>query len=68
MSESKGGLVALMWILSVIFVLIAGIVSWDLIDPDGFWGFIIFLAIWSILGSLGHLMAIGIAGWFDRLN
>ncbi len=68
MSESNGALVVLMWILSVIFLIIAGILSWSMVNPQGFWGFIGFLTIWSILSSIGHLLAIAIAGWIERLN
>ena len=67
MSDSNGTMVALMWIITVVLTILAGIISWNMINPDGFFSFIGFLAVWSALSSLGHLLAIAIAGWIDRL-
>ncbi len=67
MSDSNGTLVALMWIVTVVLTILAGIISWNIINPGGFFSFIGFLTIWGVLSSLGHLLAIAIAGWIDSM-
>ena len=67
-SNNDGGtLVAFMWIVTVVFTILAGIISWNIVDPEGFFSFIGFLTIWGVLSSLGHLLAIAIAGWIDSM-
>lgn len=68
MSTDNGGiLAAILWIVTVLLTILAGVISWDMIEPDGFGSFIVFLAIWSVLSSIGHLLAIALTGWIDRM-
>lgn len=38
-----------------------GFLAWDWIEPDSFGSFILFLLVWSILGSVAQLIVLGIA-------
>ncbi len=50
----------LMWVLTVIFTIAAGFLSWNWVEPDGFFGVIGFLFFWAVLSKVGHLLAMGI--------
>jgi hypothetical protein len=66
-SNNGGALVAVMWIVTVILTIFAGIISWNWVDPDGFMELIGFLLIWSVLSSVGHVLAIGLAALIERM-
>lgn len=66
-SNNGGGVVAILWIVTVIFSILAGIISWNWVDPESFGGFIGFLLVWGVLSSVGHFLAIGIAALIERL-
>ncbi len=67
-SNNGGVVVAILWILTVIFSILAGIISWNWVDPDSFGGLIGFLLIWGVLSSVGHFLAIGIVSIIEHLN
>jgi hypothetical protein len=66
-SNEGGVLVAILWIVTVILTIFAGILSWNWMNPDGFIEFIGFLLVWGVLSSLGHLLAIGLVSWIQKL-
>lgn len=66
-SNEGGVLVAILWIVTIILTIFAGILSWNLVDPDGFIEFIGFLLVWGVLSSVGHFLAIGLVAWIQKL-
>ncbi len=51
-----GRIVLFMWLLTVLISIFSGILSWNLVDPDSFWGGLLFLILWGILSKLGHFI------------
>ena len=48
---------ALMWIATVAFSIIAGIIAWNWIEPDSFGSFIGFLFFWAVFSAVGRFLA-----------
>jgi hypothetical protein len=44
----------------------SGMIAWDWIEPEGFWGAIVFIIAWGVLSKIGHIIAMGIAAIFFR--
>lgn len=59
-SNSGGVLVALLWFVTIIISVVSGIIAWRWIEPENFWGAIIFLIVWGILSKVGHFLAMGL--------
>ena len=49
-----------MWILTIALSIGSGILSWNWIDPDSFFGAIGFLILWAILSKVGHFIAFSV--------
>nr|WP_319998409.1 hypothetical protein [uncultured Draconibacterium sp.] len=62
MSNSNNGepMVIAMWIITIILTGVAGILSWNWVEPDSFIRFIIFLVLWGILSKVAHLLSMGL--------
>ena len=62
MSNSNNGepMVIAMWVITIILTGVAGILSWNWIEPDNFIRFIIFLVLWGILSKVAHLLSMGL--------
>jgi hypothetical protein len=67
-SNNGGTLVFTMWTLTIILTGIAGILSWDWIEPNGLWGFIGFLILWGILSKVAHLISMALVTLFSSKN
>jgi hypothetical protein len=73
MSNSEaaaGGCLAIsMIVISVVTWLGTGYIAYDWVEPEGFWGSIKFLIVWSILGYIaqlvGGLIVAGISSMFE---
>jgi hypothetical protein len=62
MSNSDNGLVlvALLWIVTIVISVGSGIIAWKWIEPESFWGAIVFLILWGVLSKVGHFLAMGL--------
>lgn len=58
-SDNGGCLVVIMWIATIAISIGSGVLAWDWIEPDDFFGAIIFLIVWGILSKIGHFLAMG---------
>ena len=58
--SNSGGLIAILWIVTVAISIISGILSWNWIEPDSFFGAIIFLIVWGLMSKVGHFIAMAI--------
>lgn len=52
--------VAFMWIGTIVLSILAGLFAWDWIEPEIFFGAIIFLIAWGILTKLSHFIMFGV--------
>ncbi|MFZ4414661.1 MAG: hypothetical protein ACOYOV_16375 [Bacteroidales bacterium] len=70
MSNSDSGLalVALMWIVTIVISIGSGILAWNWIEPQSFWGAIGFLILWGILSKVGHFLAMGLVALFGGMK
>lgn len=62
MSNSNNGeaLIGLMWLVTVGISIGSGVMAWNWIEPDSFFGAIGFLIVWGILSKIGHFLAMGL--------
>ena len=61
MSDLDGGrLMVFAWIATIGISIGSGIMAWNWIEPESFWGAIGFLIVWGILSKIGHLIAMGL--------
>jgi len=59
-SNNGGAFVALLWILTLILTIVAGVLSWNWTDPDSFFEVIGFLFLWGVLSKVGHFISMGL--------
>jgi hypothetical protein len=55
-------------ILRIGLPIYAGYKSWEIIDPESFFGFLTFLILWGILTTIIQFILIGIAAAFFNNN
>lgn len=70
MSSSDGGgfLFALIWIITIIISIGSGIMAWNWVEPESFWGAIGFLILWGILSKIGHFLALGMVALIGGMD
>ena len=59
-SDNSGFFLALLWLATIAISIGSGILAWNWIDPDSFFGAILFIIAWGIMSKIGHLIAMGI--------
>jgi hypothetical protein len=67
-SDNGGALVALLWIVTIAISIGSGIMAWNWIEPESFWGAIGFLILWGVLSKIGHFLAMGLVALFGGMN
>ncbi len=60
-SSEAGCLSIAIIIITVAISIGSGMIAWNWIEPEGFWGAIVFIIAWGVLSKIGHLVAMGIA-------
>ena len=67
-TNDNGGCVAVVLLYggTIALSIGAGILAWKWIDPNGFWGFVGFLMLWSILSTIAHFIVVGLLGLFSQ--
>jgi len=58
-SDNGGALIGLMWLVTIGISIGSGVMAWNWIEPESFFGAIGFLIIWGILSKIGHFLAMG---------
>lgn len=56
----SGLLIAFLWLLTIGLSFGSGLLAWDWIKPIGFFSFIFFIAVWSVLTRLAHFIVFSI--------
>jgi len=67
-TDNGGCLLAIMWLITIGISIASGIMAWNWIEPDGFFGALVFLVVWAILSRIGHFLAMMIVAIFGGLD
>lgn len=67
-SDNGGGLIVLMYLLTIAISIGSGVLAWNWIEPDSFFGAIGFLIIWAVFSKIGHFIAMGIVAVFGGMD
>jgi hypothetical protein len=60
-SDFNGGfLTAILWLGTIAVSIFSGYMAWNWIEPESFGGALIFLAAWSLISYIGHIIVGGI--------
>ncbi|MCG8750502.1 hypothetical protein [Tenacibaculum finnmarkense] len=59
-SDNSGGLILLMYAVTIGISIYSGILAWDWISPNSFIGAIGFLIAWGLFSKIGHILAMGL--------
>jgi hypothetical protein len=67
-SDYGGALLVLLWIVTIVISIGSGIMAWNWINPESFWGAIGFLILWGILSKAGHFIAMGLVALIGDID
>ncbi|OFY42376.1 MAG: hypothetical protein A2X18_10845 [Bacteroidetes bacterium GWF2_40_14] len=68
-ASNNGGSFGFVVLLGTIAVsILSGILAWNWIEPESFFGAIIFLIAWSLFSYIGYLVLGGIVALFGGLK
>lgn len=67
-TDHNGCLISLMWLIIIGISVSSGIMAWNWIEPDVFFGALIFLFVWAILSRIGHFKAMMIIAIFGGID
>jgi hypothetical protein len=67
-SDYGGALLVLLWIVTIVISIGSGIMAWNWINPESFWGAIGFLISWGILSKAGHFIAMGLVALIGDID
>jgi hypothetical protein len=59
-SDNSGCLMGLIWVITIGISIGSGILAWNWIDPDSFFGGLAFLIVWALFSRIGHFIALAI--------
>jgi len=69
MSNSNYGyLLVFVWIATIGISIGSGIMAWNWMEPENFWGAIGFLILWGILSKVGHFLAMGLVALIGGMD
>lgn len=57
---NSGALVLFMWIGTIALSIFSGVLAWDWVEPESFFGAIGFLIVWGIFSKIGHFLMFGV--------
>ena len=61
MSNSGGGaFIVIMWLVTIGISIGSGIMAWNWIEPNSFFGVVGFLIAWGLFSKIGHVLAMGL--------
>ena len=67
-SNKGGALAAVYWIVTIVLSVIAVVISWNWVNPDGLFSFIGFLLVCGVLCTVANFLAMGLVAFIDRLR
>jgi hypothetical protein len=57
---NTGALVMFMWLGTIALSVFSGVLAWDWVEPESFFGAIGFLIVWGIFSKIGHFLMFGV--------
>lgn len=57
---NSGALVMFMWLGTIALSIFSGVLAWDWVEPESFFGAIGFLIVWGIFSKIGHFLMFGV--------
>ena len=66
--DSSGFIFALIWIITIIISIGSGMMAWNWVEPESFWGALGFLILWGILSKIGHFLALGMVALIGGMD
>jgi NAD dependent epimerase/dehydratase family enzyme len=67
-SDNGGALIGLMWLVTIGISIGSGVMAWNWIEPESFFGAIGFLIAWGILSKIGHFLAMGLVALLGGMD
>ena len=67
-NSNEGCLLIFLWIATIAISIGSGIMAWNWIEPESFWGAIGFLILWGILSKVGHFLAMGLVALIGGMD
>lgn len=67
-SSNIGAFVVLIWFITILISIGSGILAWRWVDPQSFWGAVVFLIAWGVLSKIGHLLAMGFVALLSEIQ
>ena len=55
----------LFWVINIILDILAGILAWNIIEPESFGGALVFLFVWAVFGFISYYLSILIMGFLS---
>jgi len=66
MNNTNGGLlIGVIWLVTIGISIGSGVMAWNWIEPESFFGAIGFLIVWGILSKIGHFLAMALVELLD---
>jgi len=53
------------WIINIVLDIFAGILAWNIVEPESFGGALVFLMLWAVFGGVCYLISIFLMGLFS---
>ena len=63
--DNGGALMGLLWLTTIGISIGSGVLAWNWIEPNSFFGAIGFLIVWGILSKIGHFIAMAVVAVLD---
>jgi hypothetical protein len=67
-SNNGGIVVVIIWLITILISILSGVLAWNWIEPESFWGAIGFIVLWGIISTIGHYLALGIVALFGGMK
>jgi len=67
-SNKGGALAAVYWIVTIVLSVIAVVISWNWVDPDGFFSFMGFLLVCGGMCTVANFLAMGLVSLIERMR
>lgn len=67
-SDSGGCYVFILWLITIGISIGTGILAWNFIEPDSFFGALLFLILWAVFSKIGHFIAVAMVALLGGMD
>ncbi len=67
-SDNTGCIAIILYGGTIALSIVSGVLAWNWVEPESFFGAIGFIILWGILSTIGHYIAMGIVALFGGMN